>query len=249
MARAGHNYVLTTGTGSGKSLAYIVPVVDHVLRRGPGRGIQAIVVYPMNALANSQYGELEKFLNYGYPNRQGPVTFARYTGHTGTVTPLRSQDERPASMKPPELEPEEPSTVDWAAEERFTYAPQLPDSSHPQPEEGANGVAEPSPREGASLPTDTPKCHAPSESEDAAHNGHATPAAPNLYDAALALNACIPDGEKVERDLLLTDAARELGYPNLTRKVRRVLNQALNVEHSAGRLKTDWQRVWRPRKK
>ncbi len=79
-AHAGHNYVLTTGTGSGKSLAYIVPVVDHVLRRGPGRGIQAIVVYPMNALANSQSGELEKFLKYGYPDGQGPVTFARYTG-------------------------------------------------------------------------------------------------------------------------------------------------------------------------
>ena len=79
-ARGGHNYVLTTGTGSGKSLAYIVPVVDHVLRRGPGRGIQAIVVYPMNALANSQYGELEKFLKHGYPDERGPVTFARYTG-------------------------------------------------------------------------------------------------------------------------------------------------------------------------
>jgi ATP-dependent helicase YprA (DUF1998 family) len=33
-ARAGENYVLTTGTGSGKSLAYIIPIVDHVLRRG-----------------------------------------------------------------------------------------------------------------------------------------------------------------------------------------------------------------------
>src|SRR5262245_9101008 len=28
-------YVLTTGTGSGKSLAYIVPAVDYILRRGP----------------------------------------------------------------------------------------------------------------------------------------------------------------------------------------------------------------------
>ena len=28
-ARAGDNYVLTTGTGSGKSLAYMVPIVDH----------------------------------------------------------------------------------------------------------------------------------------------------------------------------------------------------------------------------
>jgi ATP-dependent helicase YprA (DUF1998 family)/very-short-patch-repair endonuclease len=80
VARAGHNYVLTTGTGSGKSLVYIIPIVDHVLRHGSGRGIQAVVVYPMNALANSQEGELEKFLCHGYPNGKGPVTFARYTG-------------------------------------------------------------------------------------------------------------------------------------------------------------------------
>ena len=31
-ARGGDSYVLTTGTGSGKSLAYIVPIVDRVLR-------------------------------------------------------------------------------------------------------------------------------------------------------------------------------------------------------------------------
>ncbi|MHC4937079.1 MAG: DEAD/DEAH box helicase, partial [Planctomycetota bacterium] len=49
-ARQGDNYVLTTGTGSGKSLTYILPIVDHVLRTGSGRGIQAIIVYPMNAL-------------------------------------------------------------------------------------------------------------------------------------------------------------------------------------------------------
>jgi hypothetical protein len=75
-ARRGGNYVLTTGTGSGKSLAYIVPIIDHVLRNGSGRGIQALVVYPMNALANSQLGELEKFLSIGpaltsYPDHPG----------------------------------------------------------------------------------------------------------------------------------------------------------------------------------
>jgi len=80
VARTGANYVLTTGTGSGKSLAYIVPIVDHVLRNGSGRGIQAIVVYPMNALANSQLGELEKFLSIGAPGSTGQVTFRRYTG-------------------------------------------------------------------------------------------------------------------------------------------------------------------------
>jgi len=80
VASTGRNYVLTTGTGSGKSLAYIVPIVDHVLRNGSGRGIQAIVVYPMNALANSQLNELEKFINFGYPDGRGRVTFRRYTG-------------------------------------------------------------------------------------------------------------------------------------------------------------------------
>lgn len=78
-AREGKSYVLTTGTGSGKSLAYIVPIVDHVLRHGSGKGIQAIIVYPMNALANSQVEELNKFLKYGFDGPP-PVTFKRYTG-------------------------------------------------------------------------------------------------------------------------------------------------------------------------
>ena len=91
------NYVLTTGTGSGKSLSYILPIVDHVLRRRSGRGIQAIVVYPMNALANSQHGELEKFLRFGYPENQSPVTFAKYTGQERE--PERSQ----ILSKPPDI--------------------------------------------------------------------------------------------------------------------------------------------------
>ncbi len=69
-AKEGKSYVLTSGTGSGKSMTYIVPIVDHVLRRGSGNGIQAIVVYPMNALANSQDEELRKFLEVGYPAGQ-----------------------------------------------------------------------------------------------------------------------------------------------------------------------------------
>ncbi|MGH8592133.1 MAG: DEAD/DEAH box helicase, partial [Gammaproteobacteria bacterium] len=79
-AKDGKSFVLTSGTGSGKSLTYIVPIVDHVLRNGSGRGIQAIVVYPMNALANSQHEELRKFLEKGYPEELSPVRFARYTG-------------------------------------------------------------------------------------------------------------------------------------------------------------------------
>src|ERR1041384_443503 len=54
LAQKGQHYVVTTGTGSGKSLTYILPIVDHILKRGSGKGVQAVVVYPMNALANSQ---------------------------------------------------------------------------------------------------------------------------------------------------------------------------------------------------
>jgi ATP-dependent helicase YprA (DUF1998 family) len=102
VARTGKSYVLTTGTGSGKSLAYIIPIVDAVLRaRGASGqrqpGVKAIVVYPMNALANSQVGELEKFLRFGYPEGGEPVTFARYTGQ-------ESPDERRKILaEPPDI--------------------------------------------------------------------------------------------------------------------------------------------------
>ena len=69
-AKEGKSYVLTSGTGSGKSLTYIVPIVDHVLRNGSGRGIQAIVVYPMNALANSQDEELGEVPREGLSGRK-----------------------------------------------------------------------------------------------------------------------------------------------------------------------------------
>lgn len=83
LAKANQSYVLTTGTGSGKSLSYIIPAVDYVLRTGSGAGIKAIVVYPMNALANSQREELDKFLTRGFQGQEPLVSFARYTGQEG----------------------------------------------------------------------------------------------------------------------------------------------------------------------
>ncbi|HEX6077256.1 MAG TPA: DEAD/DEAH box helicase, partial [Micromonosporaceae bacterium] len=98
-AGTGNSYVLTTGTGSGKSLAYLVPIVDRVLRakaQGTYRpGIKAIIVYPMNALANSQRHELEKFLRWGYPEGGDPVSFARYTGQEGPSERRRIMAEPP----------------------------------------------------------------------------------------------------------------------------------------------------------
>lgn len=84
VARLGESYVLTTGTGSGKSLSYFIPIVNDVLRRrregGARKGITAIVVYPMNALCNSQLEELQKFLSEENAQGKEPVTYARYTG-------------------------------------------------------------------------------------------------------------------------------------------------------------------------
>lgn len=74
----GESFVVTTGTGSGKSLCFFLPIVDAVIRakeQDKTPRTRAIVIYPMNALANSQREELQKFLG-----ADGPVTFARYTG-------------------------------------------------------------------------------------------------------------------------------------------------------------------------
>ena len=76
------SYVVTTGTGSGKSLSFFIPVIDRILKakdQDKTARTRAIVIYPMNALANSQLEELDKFL-YGYPAGQQPFTVARYTG-------------------------------------------------------------------------------------------------------------------------------------------------------------------------
>ncbi|MBD2247481.1 DEAD/DEAH box helicase [Nostoc sp. FACHB-888] len=70
-------YVVTTGTGSGKSMTYVVPIFDDLLRHPEISGVRAILVYPMNALINSQKEELDKFL------RQVPNTHIRVEKYTG----------------------------------------------------------------------------------------------------------------------------------------------------------------------
>lgn len=81
-ARQGRSYVVTTGTGSGKSLSFFLPIVDHILRakeKDPTPRTRAIIIYPMNALANSQVEEMGKFLKNPEANDLG-LTIARYTG-------------------------------------------------------------------------------------------------------------------------------------------------------------------------
>jgi hypothetical protein len=75
------NVVVATGTGSGKTEIFIVPILNHLLRqkeRGElGAGVRALLLYPMNALANDQLSRLRKLL-HNCPE----ITFGRYTGET-----------------------------------------------------------------------------------------------------------------------------------------------------------------------
>lgn len=97
-ARASRSYVVTTGTGSGKSLCFFVPVVDAIVRArksGQPRKTRAIIVYPMNALANSQIKEIEKFISQsGLPEELKPVV-RRYTGQEKKEERQRIADNPP----------------------------------------------------------------------------------------------------------------------------------------------------------
>src|SRR4051812_31940120 len=96
LASEGDSYVVTTGTGSGKSLCFFIPIVNAVLadkRTGGTARTRAIVIYPMNALANSQQEELNKFV--GNLKGTAPVTFARYTGQDDTEERQRIAENPP----------------------------------------------------------------------------------------------------------------------------------------------------------
>jgi hypothetical protein len=80
-ARRGDNYIVSTGTGSGKSLSYLVPIFDMILRDGSARhSVRALIVYPMNALIDGQVEALNAFRAANWPGC--PVRFAQYTGQT-----------------------------------------------------------------------------------------------------------------------------------------------------------------------
>lgn len=80
---SGKGFVVTSGTGSGKSLTYLATIFNNIFQRGNAKkkGVKAILVYPMNALINSQANEIEKYAeNF---NGDFPITFAKYTGQEG----------------------------------------------------------------------------------------------------------------------------------------------------------------------
>jgi ATP-dependent helicase YprA (DUF1998 family) len=80
-ADKGENLVVTTGTGSGKTECFILPILQALLKEKEAGSlsplVRAIIIYPMNALANDQMKRLRKILE-GYPD----ITFGLYNSNT-----------------------------------------------------------------------------------------------------------------------------------------------------------------------
>ena len=79
---SGRNIVVSTGTGSGKTESFLIPILNSLMneRKEKGRispGVRAMLIYPMNALANDQISRLRNLLS------ENPyITFGSYTGQT-----------------------------------------------------------------------------------------------------------------------------------------------------------------------
>lgn len=78
---AGRNVVVATGTGSGKTESFLLPILDSLVAEQAsgdlGPGIRALLLYPMNALANDQMKRMRALLS-----ASPGITFGRYTGET-----------------------------------------------------------------------------------------------------------------------------------------------------------------------
>ena len=70
------NTVISTGTGSGKTESFLIPVVDYCLKNKDKKGVKAIIIYPMNALANDQKRRISEIVD------KTSLKFAIFTGDT-----------------------------------------------------------------------------------------------------------------------------------------------------------------------
>lgn len=90
--RAAEPTIVTTGTGSGKTESFLIPLLDHAMRsvaKGE-HGIKAIILYPMNALVTDQARRLANYLHDD--PKLGNVTAGVYIGGTGRQkVPTRNQ--------------------------------------------------------------------------------------------------------------------------------------------------------------
>ncbi|MDV2996630.1 MAG: ATP-dependent RNA helicase DbpA [Chroococcidiopsis sp. SAG 2025] len=76
------NIVVATGTGSGKTECFLIPMMDYLLKH-PEAGVQALILYPMNALVNDQVKRLRQLLCQQGEDR-ALIRFGFYTSRTET---------------------------------------------------------------------------------------------------------------------------------------------------------------------
>lgn len=92
-ARDGKSLLVATGTGSGKTETFLYPIA-HMLLTDPEPdkpGVRALLIYPMNALANDQlYYRIAPL--FGRHLKDRGITFGRYTGQVKANT-KRSEEE------------------------------------------------------------------------------------------------------------------------------------------------------------
>ncbi len=95
----GKGFVVTSGTGSGKSLTYLATIFNEIFKAqfGKTKGVKAILVYPMNALINSQEEEIKKYAaNYkAATGFEFPISFKKYTGQEKTEEREKVEQEEP----------------------------------------------------------------------------------------------------------------------------------------------------------
>lgn len=97
LGTAGKDFIVTSGTGSGKSLTYIGSIFHHLLSYPSSKGVTAVVVYPMNALINSQSEEFTRYKE-NYENATGkefPISFGQYTGQEKDDARQKMRDKPP----------------------------------------------------------------------------------------------------------------------------------------------------------
>lgn len=80
-ATSGENIIVSTGTGSGKTESFLIPILNQLLKEKEESklcpGVRALILYPMNALVNDQIERFRKLLK-DYPE----ITFGKFTGET-----------------------------------------------------------------------------------------------------------------------------------------------------------------------
>lgn len=94
----GKDFIVTSGTGSGKSLTFIGTIFNFLAGNSSlPKGVKAIIVYPMNALINSQFNELKGYQEYyeTTTSKKFPFTFDQYTGQEKAEQRQALLDENP----------------------------------------------------------------------------------------------------------------------------------------------------------